>query len=129
MDRRTARHLADGIDHAATLNEPNLVGMLEVALPGGRGKALIGPDKAMQEAAARKLGVASFLSGNPIYVPDRHVVQANLIAGHKAGRAAIHSVRSSLPVGVSLAMNDDQAVPGGEAMRRFHSSPVVRSMA
>lgn len=114
---RAARHLADGIDHAATLNEPNLVGMLEVALPGGRGKALIGPDRAMQEAAARKLGVATFLSGNPVYVPDRNVVQANLIAGHKAGRAAIRAVRSRLPVGVSLAMNDDQAVPGGEAMR------------
>lgn len=114
---RTARHLADGIDHAATLNEPNLVGMLEVALPGGRGRALIGPDKAMQEAAARKLGVEAFLSGNPVFVPDRETVQQNLMAGHKAGRAAIQSIRSSLPVGVCLAMNDDHAAPGGEAMR------------
>ncbi|MBH0114405.1 glycoside hydrolase family 1 protein [Novosphingobium sp. YJ-S2-02] len=114
---RAARHLADGLSSVTTLNEPNLVGMLEVALPGGRGAKLIGPDKAMSEAVARKLGAALFLAGNPIYVPDRHVVQANLIAGHKAGRAAIKAVRSDLKVGVSLAINDDQAVPGGEALR------------
>lgn len=114
---RAARHLADGLSSVTTLNEPNLVGMLEVALPGGRGAKLIGPDKAMSEAVARKLGVSLFLAGNPIYVPDRHVVQANLIAGHKAGRAAIKAVRSDLKVGVSLAINDDQAVPGGEALR------------
>ncbi|WP_039389294.1 family 1 glycosylhydrolase [Novosphingobium sp. MBES04] len=112
-----ARHLADGMAVATTLNEPNLVGMLEVALPGGRGKQLMGPDKAMSEAVARRLGVDLFLAGNPIYVPDRHVVQANLIAGHKAGRAAIKSVRGDLPVGVSLAINDDQAIAGGEPLR------------
>jgi beta-glucosidase len=33
-----------------------------------------------------------------------------LIAGHKAGKAAIKAVRPDLPVGVSLAMFDDQAV-------------------
>lgn len=113
----SARHLADGMACATTLNEPNLVGMLEVALPGGRGEKLMGPDKAMSEAVARRLGVELFLAGNPIYVPDRHVVQANLIAGHKAGRAAIKAVRGDLPVGVSLAINDDQAIAGGEALR------------
>ncbi|WP_226635077.1 glycoside hydrolase family 1 protein [Novosphingobium profundi] len=112
-----ARHLTDGMAFATTLNEPNLVGMLEVALPGGRGRKLMGPDKKMSEAVARRLGVDLFLAGNPIYVPDRHVVQANLIAGHKAGRAAIKSVRGDLPVGVSLAINDDQAIAGGEPLR------------
>jgi beta-glucosidase len=33
-----------------------------------------------------------------------------LIAGHKAGKAAIEAVRSDLPVGISLAMFDDQAL-------------------
>ena len=39
-----------------------------------------------------------------------------MIAGHKAGYAAIKSVRPDLPVGVALAIVDDQAV--GENSRR-----------
>jgi beta-glucosidase len=74
-------------------------------------------DKDMAAAAARAYGVPSFMSGNPVYVRDRFVVQANMIAGHKAGREAIKAVRPDLPVGVSLAMNDDQAVGSDTAMR------------
>ncbi|TCU60820.1 aryl-beta-glucosidase [Novosphingobium sp. PhB57] len=106
---RAARHLAAGISHATTLNEPNLSGLLDVVLPGDIGPRLLGADKAMQEAAAREHAVARFLPGNPLYVADPEVVQGNLLAGHKAGRAAIKAVRSDLPVGVSLAVIDDQA--------------------
>jgi beta-glucosidase len=115
--RRAAEHLAEHIAYATTLNEPNLVGMLEVALPGGRGAKLMAADKAMAAAAARAYGVPLFLSGNPVYVPDRFAVQANMIAGHKAGREAIKAVRADLPVGVSLAMNDDQAAGADTDMR------------
>lgn len=115
--RRAAEHLAEHIGYATTLNEPNLVGMLEVVLPGGRGTKLIAADKAMAEAAARAYGVPVFLSGNPVYVADRHVVQQHMIAGHHAGRAAIKAVRPDLPTGVSLAMNDDQATASGTARR------------
>lgn len=106
---RAARHLAAGISHATTLNEPNLSGLLDVVLPGDIGPRLLGADKAMQEAAAREHGVARFLAGNPLFVADPRVVQANLLAGHKAGRNAIKAVRGDLPVGVSLAIIDDQA--------------------
>jgi beta-glucosidase len=37
-------------------------------------------------------------------------MQAALFEGHKAGKGAIKAVRGDLPVGVSLAMLDDQAV-------------------
>lgn len=106
---RAARHLAAIIGYATTLNEPNLSGLLDVVLPGDIGPRLLGADKAMQEAAAREHAVARFLPGNPLYVADPQVVQANLIAGHKAGREAIKGVRPDLPVGVSLAVIDDQA--------------------
>ncbi|WP_353227912.1 family 1 glycosylhydrolase [Novosphingobium sp.] len=106
---KAARHLAAGIDHATTLNEPNLAGLLQSLLPGG----LLDADKAMAAAAAAKLGVPLFLAGNAIYQPDPAKVQANLQAGHTAGKAAIKAVRGDLPVGVSLAMLDDQeAEPG-----------------
>lgn len=113
---RAARHLADGIGYATTLNEPNLTGVLDLVLPGDIGKRLLGDDRAMQEAAARAHGVARFLPGNPLYVADPQVVQKHLLAGHKAGRDAIKSARSDLPVGVSLAIIDDQPA-GARSLR------------
>lgn len=119
---QAARHLAAGIDHATTLNEPNLAGVLQFLLPGG----LFEADKAMAAAAAAKLGVPLYLAGNALYQPDPAKVQANLQAGHTAGKAAIKAVRGDLPVGVSLAMLDDQeAEPGSlrDAMReKFYNS-------
>lgn len=119
---KAARHLAGGIDHATTLNEPNLAGLLQFLLPGG----LLEADKAMAAAAAAKLGVPVFLAGNAIHHPDPAKVQSNLRAGHTAGKAAIKAVRGDLPVGVSLAMLDDQAgEPGSlrDAMReKFYNA-------
>ena len=119
---KAARHLAAGIDHATTLNEPNLAGVLQFLLPGG----LLEADKAMAAAAAAKLGVPVFLAGNALYQPEPAKVQANLQAGHTAGKAAIKAVRGDLPVGVSLAMLDDQeAEPGSlrDAMReKFYNA-------
>lgn len=106
---RAARHLADGIGYATTLNEPNLSGLLDVVLPGDIGKRLLDADRIMQEAAARAHGVARFLPGNPLYLADPAIVQGHLLAGHRLGRAAIKAVRGDLPVGVSLAIIDDQA--------------------
>jgi beta-glucosidase len=106
---RAARHLAEGIDHALTLNEPNLSGVLQELLPA----ELMAPDKAMTEAAAEKLGVDVFLAGNSLYQPEPATVQAHLRAGHVAGQAAIKAARSDLPVGFSMAVIDEQeAEPG-----------------
>jgi beta-glucosidase len=121
-----ARHLASAIGYATTLNEPNLAGVLQDLLPG----AVLGADQAMVAAAAKSLGVAEYLPGNPLYVRDRATVQAHLLAGHAQGRAAIKAVRSDLPVGVSLAIFDDQAV--GEhslrdAKREYFYGPWLRA--
>jgi beta-glucosidase len=64
----------------------------------------------MSAAAARAAGSTQFVTGYTINVEDVDGYVGNLVAGHKAGRAAIKAVRSNLPVGVSLAMPDDQAV-------------------
>ncbi|MBU6394151.1 MAG: family 1 glycosylhydrolase [Sphingomonadales bacterium] len=119
---KAARHLAGGIDHATTLNEPNLAGVLQYLLP----PFLMDQDKAMVEAAAMKLGVPLFLAGNALYQPDPAKVQAHLQAGHTLGKAAIKAVRGDLPVGVSLAMVDEQEAERGsprDAMReKFYGS-------
>ncbi len=107
-----AQHLADGIGYATTLNEPNLSGKLQHLLPGN----FLDADKAMAEAAARACGSEHFEAGNGLYIRDPDTTQANLMRGHTLGRAAIKSVRGNLPVGVSLALLDDQAV-GKDSMR------------
>ncbi|SEQ56018.1 family 1 glycosylhydrolase [Sphingobium sp. YR768] len=118
---RAARHLAGGISHALTLNEPNLTGLLDIVLPPGIGDKLMDADRAMQAAAAKAHGVAKFQAGNALWIEDVPTTTANMLAAHKAARAAIKAVRSDLPVGVSLAIIDDQPVGRSsirDAMRR-----------
>lgn len=114
--KTAAMHLADGISFATTLNEPNLAGQLASVLPQAVAQWLLPADKAVCEAIAKAHGVPLFLAGNNIWYPDPAAVQANLLKGHVLGRAAIKSVRGDLPVGVSLAMIDDQPV-GRNSMR------------
>ncbi len=109
---KSAQALAGGISHALTLNEPNIMNVLKVVLP----PPAIAGQRAMLEAAARAHGAAKFAAGNAIDIDDIPLTTRNLIAGHKAGRAAIKGVRPDLPVGVSLSMFDDQAV-GAHSLR------------
>jgi beta-glucosidase len=110
---RAARHLAADIGYATTLNEPNL---LQVQL------ATTSPQRAEQKRkmladAAKATGVANYVAGNAANPEDFAVIMRNQIAAHKAARAAIKAVRPDLPVGVSLAIIDEQAAPGGERLR------------
>ncbi|WP_260929430.1 family 1 glycosylhydrolase [Novosphingobium sp. 9] len=113
---RAARHLADGMGHATTLNEPNLTGQLAVILPAATAATMMAADRAMTAAAARAYGAQVFSPGNAVWVADPAATQANMIAAHRAGRQAIKAVRADLPVGVSLAIIDDQAA-GAHSMR------------
>jgi len=103
---RAARHLSTGIGYATTLNEPNIMRILRFVLP----KPVLDGQRAMLDAAARACGSAKFVGGNAVNPEDVDLMTRNLLAGHKAGRLAIKSVRPDLPVGVSLSMFDDQAV-------------------
>jgi beta-glucosidase len=103
---RAARHLAGAIGYATTLNEPNLSGLLQDLVPPG----MLERDRDMAATAAKSAGVALFQAGNALYIRNREATQANLLKGHRLGRAAIKAVRADLPVGVSLAMLDEQAV-------------------
>ncbi|MBB4086983.1 aryl-beta-glucosidase [Sphingomonas carotinifaciens] len=111
---RATRHLGAGIGHAVTLNEPNLLRLLKtIGLP----PQLLDAQRAMLAAAAKAAGTPKFVAGNVANAEDLDTMQTIMVAAHKAGRDAIKAVRSDLPVGVSLAMFDDQALPGGEAKR------------
>ena len=103
---RAARHLASGIHAAVTLNEPNLMRLLRYKLPP---QALAG-GTAGQAAAARAYGSDRFVAMMIESAAQTDAALPIMIAAHHAGRAAIKAVRGDLPVGVSLAIEDDQAV-------------------
>ena len=101
------RHLGDGIDHVITFNEPNIMRILSaIGLPPKVWEI----QKAMLAEAGRQTGSAKFTALNAANVEDIEPMQLVLMEAHKAGKAAIKAGRSDLPVGVSLAMFDDQAV-------------------
>jgi beta-glucosidase len=107
-----ARHLAEGIGYAMTLNEPNLMRLLRHKLPP---QVFAGNDAIMTEAA-RQYGSAQFVSLFIENVAQTEAMLPIMIAAHKQARDAIKSVRPDLPVGVSLAIEDDQAV-GNPSLR------------
>lgn len=110
---RVTRHLGRGIGHAVTMNEPNLLRLLRsLGLP----PQMLEAQRAMLVAAAKAAGAPKFVAANAANAEDSETMQRIMLAGHKAGRDAIKSVRPDLPVGVSLAMLDDQAV--GAATKR-----------
>ncbi len=108
---RAARHLAAGIDHAITLNEPNLSGLLRELLPSH----LIEADRSMMRAVSARLAAPAFFTSMSLSAGEPQRLQRNLLAGHAAGKAAIKAVRGDLPVGVTLAMLDEQeGEPGSQ---------------
>jgi len=109
---RAARHLASGMGYAMTLNEPNIHHDPSSAGKPSKYKPLL---DAMNAAAAKAVGSERFLIGS-FGVEDLHQYTRNMIAAHKAGKAAMKAVRGALPVGVTLAMPDDQAV-GSNSLR------------
>lgn len=109
---RAARHLAAGIGYATTLNEPNTPKLLREVFP----PQFLGAVRAMNEAAGRACNSTNFKNGMMHDVVDAETLQVNMVAAHKAGRAAIKAARGGLPVGVSLTIADDQAV-GSNSVR------------
>ena len=88
---RAARHLGDLVGRVCTLNEPNIVaefGYRFGLFPPGR-----------RDAALRKR------------------VNAIFIDAHRRAVAAVREAGVAAPIGLTLAMQDYQAVDGGEAVR------------
>ena len=111
---RATRHLGAGIGHAVTMNEPNLLRLLRA---NGLPPVVLDLQRKMLAAAARATGSATFVAANAANFENLDTMRTVMLAGHKAAHDAIKSVRPDLPVGVSLAMFDDQAAPGAERQR------------
>ncbi len=109
MDR-----FGDRIGMAVTFNEPDLPEMLTWA---GLPEFIADLERATLDAAGKAAGVPRYRAGNVMLREDFAGMRSGMTAAHRAAKAAIKSRRADLPVGLSLAMCDDLAAPGGEALR------------
>jgi beta-glucosidase len=110
---RAAKHLSDLIGAACTLNEPNLPALLT-------NMGFFPPAEHMRSApawvaAAQALGVAPMQLAPMQYVMPEKAFEV-IVAAHRKGTAAIKSGPGNIPVGMTLALQDIQAGPGGEAV-------------
>ncbi|WP_156420563.1 MULTISPECIES: glycoside hydrolase family 1 protein [unclassified Sphingopyxis] len=97
----------DDIALVCTINELNLPAM---AAPYFQARATA----AQRAAAERALGGP--LSAFFLYA-DAEAIFGNGLAAHRAARAAIRAERAELAVGMTLAIHEEAAEPGAEAMR------------
>lgn len=118
---RVARHLAADMDYAVTLNEPNpLVASFEPARPERIRKLIDGMIVAARSAA----GSDRFVLGS-LGVADVDAYNRRLLTAHTTAKAAIKAARASLPVGVTLAMPDDQAATPNSLRDRYREEAYV----
>ncbi|WP_432488060.1 family 1 glycosylhydrolase [Kineococcus sp. SYSU DK018] len=113
-ERVTAR-LGDRITAGVTLNEPNLEQLLQA---GGK----LPPQaeqlkRDMLAAAARAAGTERYFAANVIPSDAQDAFQEATTRAHRTARAAVKALRPDLPVGVSIAIADEVALPGGQAHR------------
>ena len=110
---RAARHFGDLIRSASTFNEPNLPMLLRwishIDIP-------FTTVMRMSRQAARAIGAGQF---GCFFLGDGEKLQQNMIAAHHRAAAVLKAGPGAYPVGVSLALQDEQAVgPGSRRDRK-----------
>lgn len=109
---RATKHLGDLIGAACTLNEPN-VGLLI------QNMGFMPPDDQIVNAPYRAAAAKACGSDTFAAFPYCHQQRARdtFIRAHRLAVEAIKSGPGEFPVGITLALSDRQALPGGEAAR------------
>jgi len=106
--------LGDGIAWAVTMNEPDLPRLLTWLDIPAEARSL---ERATLLAAGEQAGVPRYRTSNIVLPEEMDAMAAGLAAGHRAAREAIKSRRADLPVGLSLAIVDDQVVGDDPSVR------------
>lgn len=109
---RATAHLGDLIGAACTLNEPN-VGLLIQHM------GYMPPDEVLLNAPYRAAAAKAVGSGTFAAFPNccQQPARDTFLKAHRLAVEAIKAGPGDFPVGMTLAMQDHQAVPGGEAVR------------
>jgi beta-glucosidase len=107
-------HLGDAVAWAVTLNEPNLPRLLSwFGIPG----AVRDLERATLTAASQQAGVPRYRVANVVLAEEMDAIADGMAAGHRAAREAIKARRPGLPVGLSLAIVDDQVAGDDPSVR------------
>ncbi len=109
---RAGRGLSDLIGFACTINEANVPMLITAQCEAG--KPWQRPDRIKAFAAERGWDGERFA---PYLICNGHSATPNLIAAHRKGYESLKSAGVTCPTGITLAMQDWQAEPGGEALR------------
>jgi beta-glucosidase len=107
-------YLGEGVAWVVTLNEPNLPRLLSWFPIPDAARAL---ERATLAAASEKAGVPRYRAGNVVLPEEMDAMAGGMAAGHRAARDAIKARRPRLPVGLSLAIVDDQVVGDDPSVR------------
>ncbi|MCP2031095.1 beta-glucosidase [Okibacterium sp. HSC-33S16] len=112
---RVVGRFGDRLRAVVTLNEPNLEQLLQA---GGKLPPQLEELKIdMLAAAARSAGSERYFASNVIPASDQAEFQAAFTRAHVAARTAVKRLYPALAVGVSIAISDEVAIPGGESSR------------
>ena len=112
---RVARALGDRFAGAATFNEPNVIEVVTWTpngLAGITDNPLFQPMKRAAEQATGSTGFASLVTGNV------GKVRPVMMRAHALGVQALRGGAGKFPVGVTLAINEEQGVGDGNLAER-----------
>jgi len=126
---RSVRHLGDLIASACTLNELNLVAAFQSTGRAPSDEQIV--RLPMRTEAARAMGIEPEKFGSYPWCV-RSTSRDVLLEAHRLGAAALRSGPARFPVGMTVALSDMQAAPGGEANRdraRRHAQDVFLEAA
>jgi beta-glucosidase len=112
-DRVMAR-FGDRIAFAVTLNEPNLPQLLQ-SLP--MPQFIMDLERATLDAASQAAEVERYRASNVVLADEGTALRDALVAGHRAGKAAIKARRPELPVGLSIALIDERVIGDDASVR------------
>lgn len=116
-----AHAMRDLMDYAVTLNEPNLPELLSwMPIPD----FVHDLEAATLDAAATAAGVAKYRASNVVRTDEYEEHKRGMLAGHALARTAIRAAAPGVPVGVSLAIIDDQVVGEDASLRDRKRSEV-----
>ncbi len=108
---RAARGLGEALRWACTINESNAQVTSKV-MALGKPWAI---EPGLRAEAARRIGATRF---HAFFLGDSFKVRDVCLAAHAKGRDAIKSVAPAAKVGMTLALQELSAGPGGEALYR-----------
>lgn len=111
---RITAHLGDLLTAVCTINEINIPRMAALSYHREYQQSAEFQRAAQAAAAAFDVPREAFA---PFLLAGSERAREVLLDAHRQAVAAVHAARAGLPVGMTLALTDMQATPGGESLR------------